>query len=280
MTRITDIFDSARDIIADKSAQRWEDTRLLRLLNEGLLDIATESLLFRQYINIPLSLFVAEYDLPADLLLIKAAFTDNKEIPVVTSEVATSKFGVNWRTHRTTSTITHLVFDQVENNKIRVYPIPQAFSSSAASVSDPDGVITEIALADTSITVVIPDYGLVNEVSWSDPDAIALTDSGAQYGFAQITFLSNEATLTLYYVKHPALAVDTNSELTLNRAYDKALVHYIAGNCLRSDVDTQNRAYGDEELGFYARELAKLVKLATTDVASMKHFDTVYNGIG
>jgi hypothetical protein len=280
MTRISDIFDSARDILADKTAQRWDDPRLLRALNEGLLDIATETLMFREYIRIPLSLFVAEYDFPKDLILLKAAFSDNKELPVITSQVAAQQFGVNWRTHKTSTTITHVVFDQLENDKIRVYPIPQAFTASGATASDPYGIISDISLIGQDIELVMPDYGIPMEVSWSDPNAISLVDSGAQFGFAQITFVSEEATLTLYYCKHPTLAVDEDSELTINRAFDKALAHYVAGNCLRSDVDTQNRAYGDEELSFYNRQLAKLTKLSTMDHVATKHYNTTYNSMG
>lgn len=58
--------------------------------------------------------------------------------------------------------------------------------------------------------------------------------------------------LTIYYLKHPEPAVSTTDILELEDMYLEPLVLFITGSLLRADMDTQNRAVGNEQLQLYA----------------------------
>lgn len=281
MSRISDLLVIARDILADPNGDRWSDAVLLRRLNEGLKDVAIETEFFRAHANIPFVLNQAEYETPEDLISLKAGFTNDKEIDIISSENAEKMFGSKWRTHTTTSFVEKLIYDQLDNNRLRVYPIPKDYPAGSVLDQDLYGIFMSMTFSDQELIFSSnSDYGIVDQLAYNGEDFLLIEPGEDIYGLAIINLNTNATSLTIYYSCHlPALTTE-DTDFSLSKAFDMCLAHFIAGSCLRFSVDAQNRAYGDEELAMYARDLAKITGLASKSSVSDKHFQTLYNGIG
>jgi hypothetical protein len=280
MTRTTDILQATRDILADHDADRWGNDVLIRRLNEGLKDIATETQLFRAYADIQLVLNQAEYDVPADLIILKAGFVNDEEIEIISTDKAEQQFGRKWRIHTTESFIEKLVFNQLTNNKIRVYPIPRAYPAGTTIDQDLFGIFDSMVFEDTEVSFSSTLYGIVDVLTYIEDNFLELSTEDQLYGIAIIDLITSATAIRIYYTRYLADVTVETTNFDLNKAFDKALAHYIAGTSLRTSIDVQNRAYGDEELNFYSRHLAKLSQLSAADAVSNKHFSTRYNGMG
>lgn len=375
-TRIEKVLERVRDTLADPSAQRWSDARLLRILDEGQKDIAQHTRILKGTTELPLAVGQREYELPSEVYLITRATFDGAEIELATHDQMDEQArkdvlsdrrntpierhtGYNFQAYNNTdwegddgSTIKYVIYDRRELDDIIVYPIPNedmfdytySFSNSGyiddvTYVADtPYGVLTDVESPDqiddlygvttaaSSIDYIINDdcqgvesitaagfdtiYGLAIAIEDDVMEAGLLGDEllgvtvtiedyqeDSVYGLvADIhdpettsdTFTTPYGVITaathlvkllkLWYIRVPAEVTAVSDDLELPGMFDTALKHYVVGNALRDDLDTQYQQLAASSLQFYDRELGLATKIDRQDGVRKVGRETSYRG--
>ena len=251
-TRIETILAQARVALSDPNSDRWTDSQLLTILSEGQIYAAKESKSLRNRVLIPLVEQQAEYLLPFDTYEILRVLYKNKAIPLVSHYEMDSRAS-EWEIE-VAEEVQNIVYDKVNSQVIKVYPIPVANSTFT---SDIHGILTGA-------------YDIQFEGDLY----------GAVFGFNDsIPLPELNDNLTVYYTQLPAELATVTDELALSPAFDVALKHFVVGMALRNNLDTQNRAVGQEELAIFNSEINKLTISSSYDSArSVSKMDTHYIG--
>ena len=271
MGRIADILVRVRDTLSDPTGSRWSDARLLRLIDEAQIDIAVKNNLLRTKVTQIVAKDKVVYSLPADAVrMTRAVFADGSRLPIKSHDDMDLKDPV-WEV-TTGSTVQYLVFDKLNPGEFKLYPIP------AVTPEVEDFTFNSLYGAVVTITndSIINNYGVVANIT--DTPALSSSFNSPHGLVADMSTL--EVGLIIYYNRRPieVNAIDTTeSYLEIHNIYDKAIKHYAIGMAWRDDQDTQNRALGKEELGFYAMEFVEAKSNSSSDNLSASKQATTYN---
>lgn len=262
MSRITDILTRVRDTLADPDGDRWSDDRLIRLIDDAQKDIVRRAKLLRSKALVPLYNNNPLIHLPTDMLLLDKAIYDGKDMPFISHREA-DRIDSNWESKL--GTPEYLVYDKQNKFRAKLYPAPNNIDEVNVVIND-FGVITEF----TDI-----DFATGNGVLTSlfPYDAI---DMDGDFGVT--SDLIGNFTILVYYLKKPDTITLITDTLEVDDVYDRAIKYYVAGKALRDDTDTQNRAFGNEELAFYERELIEAFNDDSNDYTRNTHYETAYTG--
>lgn len=288
-TRIEEILLRVRDTLADPRSERWTDARLLRLLDEGYKVLTTKAKMLRSKAEIPLAVGISEYTVPPTrtprvtvvtatgaTMVVSASplayavpndihkFTRavnhlGEPITFISHTEADRLFGANWGV-ATGPTVQYLIFDKQDQNKFRVYPIP-------------DNSITGPTTAQLATLNSL--YGITVAGGLESTYDLMSSPFGVVVGVSQVSNTS----FTLYYVRMPRSITQVTDNLETSEAYDAALKFYICGMALRDDKDVQNRSLGNEELRFFTDGLTEAIKESSLDFsANETKYDVPYTG--
>ena len=277
-TRVADIITRARDTLADPKKERWSDDRLLRLLDEAQKDFARQTSLLKGYANIPLTPYVATYNLPDDCWRLTRAHYAEQRLQLLSHE-AMDEQNLAWYT-QVASTVGALVFDQRNETEVRCYPIPNddavensyAFEQTGApeyAGSGQYGVVT--AFGDYPLNSA---YGVTTSVFDKD-----ITTEYFDSAFGVVTDVYESAgNIAVFYIRDPSPIKYLTDELEVSSRWDIALKHYVVGHAFLDDLDTQYQQRGSTSLALYDRELNLAQRTARSDSTAMQQYETNYNG--
>lgn len=149
MTRIESILQKARYSLADPNKERYSDARLLDAVSEGQRDIARQTRLLKDELDIVLDLAQPIYKLPSDLWLITRASFDNLPIPLISYDRMDAN-NAAWFTDFGNK-VEALVYDKRNLQEIRIYPRPDktytvenyVLLADSPLVLDPNGLTAE-----------------------------------------------------------------------------------------------------------------------------------------
>jgi len=275
MARIDDIFILVRDTLNDPGAQRWSDALLLRNLRLGIQDIAKQTGLFKNIIQVPLDNGRGIYILPDGILRLSHVTYNNLPLPLRSSGYMDKNYSVDWRTKGVElpdGVLLEAIFDEVKRKELAVYPKPFGdFTVLYVSVPNEYGLFSTLEDYTQSPDV----YGLVGALVDTE---IAQEIQTSSYGV--VTAVEEAASLTIYYTRCPPLPTATVDTFELDECFDMALKFYICGIALRNDLDVENRNMATEEFKLYQRDLDAIIDLAHADSVSASSFESHYNGIG
>lgn len=223
MARVNDILLNVRDVLADHNKHRWSDDTLLRLFNQGLKNFITQTKVLKLKSYIPIETNTAIYDMsPYAISIDRIQYLD--KVLIGKTEEELDKINIEWQSVVGTEP-KNVIFDNVKKGVFRIYPKVTESTLNNVVQNQPYGILIDIVMTDD--LAHIPEF-----------DNIA---------FEAVKYL------TVYYIGKPkVVTLDTeDSELDLDDEYDDAMVAYISGQALRLDADTQNRAFGAEQLSIY-----------------------------
>lgn len=249
MSRISGIIIRVRDTLADPSGDRWSDTRLIRLIDEAQKDICRRAKLLRTKVNLSVTIDEAVVQLPDDLLVLDRVLYRGNVLPF-TSHLELDKRLGNWEEEVGEPKL--IVYDKQSKKQVKLYPIPNDKDMEAYPFTNSEyGTVTDI----TGLSV--DDYGVVSDIK--DIEVKNNIFESSVYGIVVDIYETNDY-LTVYYLRKPMTITELNSSIEIDDNYDAAIKYYVTGKALRDDMDTQNRVVGNEELGFYDRELKEALK--------------------
>jgi hypothetical protein len=241
---VSELILDIRDTLADPNGDRWDDPRIIRGINSAQNDICLKANILRNKTFIDVVANKALYNLPDDVMFITRVLNLGEVLPLKSHEEM-DDFKDMWEIE-TSDEITHIVYDKSNMAQIKVYPVP---------VSDVPafGTITSGGL-DTNFNSA---YGIITALQ--GPLDI-YTGTG----------------LVVYYLKKPVQVTEITDSLEINDTWKKAIKHYVSGMLLRDDRDTQNRAFGNEELQLYLVELDEASKAVSRDYTKTTQYNTTY----
>jgi hypothetical protein len=220
MSRITEILSKTRKILADKDKQRYSDEDLISLLNDALINwgVFTGTLKLRSYI--PIEANTALYDMSPYCFNINRIQYGSKVL-IAKTEEEMDRINILWQ-DEVGNEPKYIIFDNLKQGLFRIYPKVEDVTLNNITQNSLYGGLIDISITDDLLQ--IPSI-----------DNISFTD--VKY-------------LTIFYVGKPRTVTmsSTDDELDIDMIYDLALVSYISGQALRLDVDSQNRAFGTEQL--------------------------------
>ena len=270
MSRVSDIFTRVRDKVGDKDGERWDDARLIRLFNDCLDDISIHTKMFRGVFFIPLYRGLAVYDLPQDLIELKKVIHENTELKLRTTDTMERIAGPAWRTRTTEHELSAAVYDEMDVLKLQVFPRPVGDVFTQQYLFEPTG----FGFDDNLIGFTADQFGVISNLVDSQSTGNQIDLYGVLAGITEA-----QAFLVLYTRKAKHIT-ELASAPEVPPVYDKMIGHYIAGMLLRADTSERNRAFGQEELQLYERDLEKASGIASKNKVSDKHHNTSYQGMG
>ena len=159
MSRITDIIVRARDTLADASADRWSEERLLRLVSEGQEDLAKQTRLLKGQVDLDMVSGQHTYPLPTDMWMITRAAFESCSIELMThheldelvrtrtvnqTELYYTRRGTNtkdfsfanfcWELEEANE-VEAIIYDRRNMDEVRVFPIPLGDADSMVVTS-------------------------------------------------------------------------------------------------------------------------------------------------
>lgn len=221
MARVEDLLLRARrDILADTQTTRWSNDTLLSHLTSGVNDFLLRTKVTKSIFYVSLESNIGVYNIKDySQQIVRVQFME-KSLEIKTSKDMDA-LDAEWE-----NTIglepKYVIFDNLPQGTFRVYP----------KVTD----------TNVSVTVANQLYGGVIDIEVTD-DLFRLPTESA------VTILNAKYLKVTYIKKQNKVALDTI--LDLDTMYDDALLYYISGMALRNDADTQNRAFGAEQLKLY-----------------------------
>lgn len=221
-----DIIKEVRLILADRHGERWSDDRLLLLLNNGIRDIAKNTVIFTESIYYKVINSVYDVDLSDSVVKFLRADYMEKPLKWLTYAQADHELGEDWQA-KTSDKITHLIYDQQKAGALRLYPIPV---NTYNEWIEYDSV-----------------YGGVTHISYSDLQPTLTNDPGV------IASIEDKALIKFYYIRKHDKITDINAELYIDDLCEEPLIHYVTCFALRDNQDAQNRNMANEEYALYER---------------------------
>lgn len=275
LTRVQTILLRARDTLADADKERWSEDRLLRLIDEGQLDIAKHTRILKGEADIEPIQGKAVYDLPPSVWMLTRAAFEGCMIPfhshdeldelvrtrvVNQTELYYTRRGTNtkdfsfanfcWELEEGTD-IEALIYDRRSMEQIRVFPIPVTDDDSFPISGSGFGVIDQIE-GYTFDTI----FGVVTDIAETIDDRL----------------------IHIWYIKTPTTITLDTDVLEIPTMWDVALKHYIIANAFDDDMDTRFQEKAGKALALYERELGVMKKTDSLDGVRKSQYRTDYRG--
>lgn len=221
MTRVEDLLLRARrDILADTQATRWSNDTLLSHLTSGVNDFLLRTKVTKSSFYVTLESNIGIYTIKDySQQIVRVQFME-KSLEIKTSKDMDT-IDIEWE-----NTIglepKYIIFDNLPQGTFRIYP----------------------KVIDTAISVTVANqpYGGIIDIEVTDDLFRLPTDSAVtiqNYKYLKVTYIKKQNKVTF------------DTALDLDTMYDDALLYYVSGMALRNDADTQNRAFGAEQLKLY-----------------------------
>lgn len=225
---VKDLFKKARFTLSDLDATRWSDERLIILLNEGLNDIASKTILFVKTGYVILNSQQTTYDFSAFAIKLLRIEYQDKPLPSFSHDEMDNKDS-SWQ-QREGPLLKAYILDKQKEANIKVYP--------------------KLTNAENAIINYGGLYGIVTAISYSDLQLV-VTDTLGDLGAAEDTDY-----IKIYYIEKPTEVTSILDEVDLSEIIQEAVTHYISARAFRDNLDVQNRTMGAEELSLYNSQLS------------------------
>lgn len=242
MSKVSKVIADIRDTLNDPSGDRWDNDRLIRGINEACLAINSKASILRAKGSFKIQAGVSTYILPSDVQELTRCIYKESTIPFK-AHYEVDMVSSTWETD-IGDDIEYIIYDKLNMGVVKTYPI---IASSIDTISPEYGIITD--LTDMTLTSV---FGVLVDIYEPKDDLI------------------------IYYINKPNKVEALNDEMPLNDSWDKAIKHYVCGIVLRDDKDTQNRAFGNEELQLYMMELQNANKYSSHNYNGGAIYETPY----
>lgn len=272
MNRVESILLKARNHLADPHKSRWTDDNLLAILSEGQQDLASQALLLKKWVDLPVFYNESTYKLPEDFIKLETAYIlDEKKTPLkyISYQDLDKRKKQAWEDQ--IGKPEFIVYDLARNSsEFMIYPKPDKETEAATWLfdGDPYGVITS---AD----------GIIIKSQFGTITSSNIEDFEFASSFGIVTNILEVANyLRLCYHYKPKDITSLDQELEIMPAMDKALKHYVVSQALRNDMDSMNVRIANEEFQFYNRELLGIISDSSHDYIHTKEelLQTRYDG--
>ena len=232
--KASEIITKARYILSDIDMERWNNDRLLSLLNDGILDLAVTTRIYSSEGYISLVKDLATYNISKFSLMLERIEYKNKTIEKKTHKEMDYEYGEGWQI--ITDKLPKIaVYDLQSSGNFTVYPIPTVGVNKLENINDNYfGVITSVYYTDSLINTPLKKIG-------GD---------------------SNENYLKVYYIKVPKKVelIDDDLDSVVTLSMVPLLADYVSAMALKDNMDTQNLKIASMQKTSFETNKSELVK--------------------
>lgn len=245
---VSEVLVSTRDILNDPTGKRWDDTVLIRLLNDCISNFTLLTNYAKSRVFIGIETGISTYDLSSYAISIERVSYLNTILEAKSQEEMDF---INPLWEDDIGEIPkYVIFDNLRQGIFKLYP----------------KIITATANCITQNQA----YGGLIDISITD-DLLLLPS------LTTIAFGTNKY-LSVYYIEKPATLTKVTDIISIPEIYKAAIVSYISGQALRLDQDTINRAFGAEQLKIYDSFVAKALSKEAKSNNTFHNRQIAYKG--
>lgn len=224
---VEDILISTRDILADQEKSRWEDSHLIRILNDGIANFTIHTSYAKSKVFIGLELGISTYDLSN--YAINLDRVSYKGIPLpAKSEEELDRINPNWEDEEGEEPL-YVCFENLRQGVFKIYPKVNNLAYDVITQNQSYGGLIDITI---------------------DEELFLLPE------ITNISFGTNKY-VTVNYIDKPIAVTTLTDTINIPEIYKAAMVAFVSGMALRANQDTINRQYGTEQLAIYDSYVTK-----------------------
>lgn len=224
---VEDILISARDVLADQGKKRWEDSHLIRILNDGIANFTIHTSYAKSKVFVGLEIGVSTYDLSN--YAINLDRVSYKGIPLpAKSEEELDRINPNWEDEVGEEPL-YVCFENLRQGVFKIYPKVENLAYDVITQNQVYGGLIDITI---------------------DEELFLLPE------LDNISFGTNKY-VTINYIDKPILVTALTDTINIPEIYKAAMVAFVSGMALRANQDTVNRQYGTEQLVIYDSYVTK-----------------------
>ncbi len=273
-TRIEDILEGARDLLADElPSARWDDAKLIRFINEGYKEAVISNKLLKENIEFFIDDDVKFIELPDKAFLptriefngTKISFLTHQDLDRQHEEHNPPRF---WECDEGPEPLA-IIFDLQNRRRGRIYPILRDVRKEVYTITPALGVLITLGV----VSPTSP-FGVV-----VDTTDISNCDNGGFVVpiFGVVANADDRGVIKVFYDKKPGKLIDINSVIEIDSCFDIALKYYAIHMAFAADQDTMDIRMSDKYLNMYLAKIAKAKKDAANGYSIADHH-TDYKG--
>lgn len=206
-------INKIRPLINDNTATRWDDDRIIDVLNEGQRAIVKNTKIHMETTTVPLVAGTAEYTLPANLYALSRVTFEDKAIPFQSYDYMDSHYSHKWELDGGPHP-QFILTNKSDWDKIRVYPTPREFyvTDFTGDVTDggPYGAIT---LYESAVGVTETIDGNLYVTYQRVP--VDVTNAGGAGAYTDVVDIEDIYLDALIYYTASTLLLDSDSDVVL-----------------------------------------------------------------
>ena len=250
---VQSLINDIRPKLGDTSSRKWEDSSIIRVINEGLKDLAKHANIHYSSKTYPIlpyqrSLYIED----KDFIKLKRVRLDNETIEFCTDTYMDERV-YKWE-EKQGEKLEAIVYNNLNIRELTLYPLLTETSANYTALNDSDRLLIDIPGVSQEDV-----YGLITSLDLEDiiePENVY--DEDKLEGYEPITHLSDVFTnIAIQYYSTPAEVSLVTDEIDFDESYTNTLVYYVAGVLLLEDARTENRNLGNSYLQKYAFDIKK-----------------------
>ena len=247
-----DLIDSIRPKVGDTKATKWDNSRILELLNEGLEDMSKEAQIKIRDIAVPILPYQREVVIARDdVVNILTVEIPGHNIKLISFDKLISKDG--WDSDIGTK-ITYVAWTKQNVKVLTLYPLLDETAMDTSALNTATGLVIDVPGIDRdSLYGIITSLDIAQNIITPDniynPDNLTggLTSVSDNFIIAQIRYQAMPTRLLLI--------TDT---VDLDYSYKNTLIYYVSGMLLLDDSRVENVKKGELFIQKYNAELKTL----------------------
>lgn len=251
-TRIEDILENARDLLADAlPTARWDDDKLIRFLNEGYKEAVITNKLLKGTAEFFIADDVRFIQLPDEIHLPTRVLFNGVKIPFLTHQDLDAQHEEHnpprfWECSEGPEPKA-IIFDLQDRRSGTIFPILRNINKDTYIINPNSfGVLLTIG----AVSSVNP-FGVV----------VTTTDSVKENGFITPSLgvavsADDVGVLKIFFNRKPGPLVNINSVIEIDSNFDIALKYYIIHMAFAADQDTMDIRMSEKYLGMYVAKIA------------------------
>lgn len=246
-TRVEELIVKVRDVLSDEEGNRWSEAMLLRLMQSGVNDFLLRTKCSKSVLYIAVEDYVSTYKIQDfSQAILRVQYLDTALVAKTMSEMDT--IDPVWPSTKGQEP-KFVIFENLPAGTFKIYPKVPSATTNVVEVNSNFGGLIDLEVTDD--LVLLPSVEDISET----------IDT-----YLVVTYIKKQVPIT------------RTSEIYIDRMYDDALVYYITGMALRADADTQNRAFGNEQLAMYDSYLKLAAGNESVDNHTLTPREVSYKG--
>ena len=247
-----DLITSIRYKVGDTKSTKWDNDRIIDLLNEGLEDIAKKASIKKVDISLPILPYQRELVIPNDDVI------DIISVKILGSEVQLITFDElinipDWY-NTTGEKIRYIAFTKQNIKHLTLYPLLTEASTNYENLLESSGLVIDIPGVDRDSL-----YGIITSLDVAQ-NIITPENIWEQQDLSGglTTVSDNFVIATIRYKAIPNKVLSVTDTIDLDTSYKQALIYYVSGMLLLDDNRAESVAKGTQFINKYEVETKEL----------------------